>query len=37
MSYGEGLECSDEDIQNASTQKFSGTIELDLIGSNDLV
>ena len=37
MSYGEGLECSDEGIQSASNLKYSGTVELDLSGSDDLV
>ena len=37
MSYGEGLECSDEGIQSASNLKYSGTVELDLSGSDNLV
>ena len=37
MSYGEGLECSDEGIQSASNLKYSGMVELDLSGSDDLV
>ena len=37
MSYGEGLECPDEGIQSASNLKYSGTVELDLSGSNYLV
>ena len=37
MSYGEGLECSDEGIESASNLKYSGTVELDLSGSNYLV
>ena len=37
MSYGEGLECSDEGIQSTSNLKYSGTVELDLNGSDDLV
>ena len=31
------LECSNEDIQSASNLKYSGTVELDLSGSDDLV
>ena len=37
MAYGQGIEYSDEGIQRASNLKHSGTVELALSGSKDLV